>query len=131
MQQTPTSLSVQKFVKYRLFERARTKHLQGRNPTLPCSNPTLLHIFGHKFRVAVKAENAVKIKKQPYAKKHKVMNYAAARRMGRFASGLAQTPSLRRFYLSFLLGCFILWRVLERAVQPRARLFKLPPQCQI
>ncbi len=25
-------------------------------------------------------------------KKHKVMNYAAARRMGRFASGLAQTP---------------------------------------
>jgi len=33
-----------------------------------------------------------KNKKQPYAKKHKVMNYAAARRRGRFASGLAQTP---------------------------------------
>lgn len=73
-----------------------------------------------------------KNKKQPYAKKHKVYELRRRPKKGAICKRFsANAPFGRRSFLAFLLGCFILWRALERAAQPRARLFKHPPQCQV
>ena len=57
-------------------------------------------------------------------KKHKVMKHAAARRRGRFASGLAQTPLSRGVhFLLFIELVYFSGRVLVCAAQA-AHLFK-------
>ncbi len=65
-----------------------------------------------------------KIKNNSMRKKHKVMKYAAARRRGRFASGLAQTPLSRGVhFLLFIELVYFSGRVLVCAAQA-AHLFK-------